>query len=87
LKECIAQAQRVTVEPVIVYLKSDGRLARNFLKGIDGDAINAPMCGAGHNVRKVRKKPRLLCARSVCTLRQSLIAFGAYPRFSIPTVA
>jgi transposase, IS5 family len=47
---------------VIGHLKSDGRLARNFLKGIDGDAMNALLCGAGHNMRKILKKLRLLCA-------------------------
>ena len=54
--------RRNAVEPVIGHMKSDGRLARNFLKGVDGDAINALLCGAGHNMRKILKKLRLLCA-------------------------
>ena len=37
------------MEPVIGHMKSDGRLARNFLKGVEGDAMNALLCGAaGH---------------------------------------
>ena len=60
------------MEPVIGHLKSDGRLARNFLKGIEGDAMNALLCGAGHNMRKILKKLRLLCAQLGIMLRQLL---------------
>lgn len=45
--------RRNAIEPVIGHLKSDGRLSRNFLKGTEGDAINAILCGAGHNLRKM----------------------------------
>lgn len=55
--------RRNAVEPVIGHMKSDGRLARNFLKGVEGDAMNALLCGAGHNMRKILKKLRLLCAQ------------------------
>ena len=54
--------RRNAVEPVIGHMKSDGRLARNFLKGVQGDAMNALLCGAGHNMRKILKKLRLFCA-------------------------
>lgn len=60
------------MEPVIGHLKSDGRLARNFLKGIEGDAMNALLCGAGHNMRKILKKLRLLCAQLGIKLQQLL---------------
>lgn len=56
--------RRNAVEPVIGHLKSDGRLARNFLKGAVGDAMNALLCGAGHNMRKILKKLRLFCVQS-----------------------
>jgi len=65
--------RRNAVEPVIGHLKSDGRLARNFLKGIEGDAMNALLCGAGHNLRKILKKLRLFCAFCGFTLRQLLV--------------
>jgi IS5 family transposase len=55
-------------------MKSDGRLARNFLKGIEGDAMNALLCGAGHNMRKILKKLRLLCARLGISMQQLLSA-------------
>ena len=32
-------------------MKSDGRLGRNYLRGILGDYLNAILCGIGHNVR------------------------------------
>ena len=40
-------------EPVIGHMKNDGRLGRSFLKGAAGDAMNALLCGAGHNLRKI----------------------------------
>ena len=60
------------MEPVIGHMKSDGRLARNFLKGIEGDAMNALLCGAGHNMRKILKKLRLFCAQLGISMQQIL---------------
>jgi IS5 family transposase len=65
--------RRNAVEPVIGHLKSDGRLARNFLKGIEGDAMNALLCGAGHNLRKILRKLRLFCAVYGLNVRQLLV--------------
>ena len=45
--------QRSAIEPAIGHMKSDGFLGRNYLKGEIGDAINAVMCGAGWNLRKL----------------------------------
>lgn len=64
--------RRNAVEPVIGHLKSDGRLARNFLKGVEGDAMNALLCGAGHNLRKIIRKLRLFYAFCEFTLRDLL---------------
>ena len=52
--------RRAAVEPEIGHMKSDGLLGRNFLKGIQGDAINAILCGAGHNMRKILARLRVL---------------------------
>ena len=41
------------IEPVIGHMKTDGRLDRNFLAGVRGDAINALLCGAGYNLRLI----------------------------------
>lgn len=54
--------RRSAIEPTIGHMKMDGRLARNPLKGALGDALHAVMCGAGHNIRLLLKKLRLLCA-------------------------
>ena len=53
-------------------MKSDGRLARNFLKGVEGDAMNALLCGAGYNLRKILKKLRLLCAQLGISMQRLL---------------
>ena len=39
------------IEPIIGHTKSDGLLERNRLAGAKGDAINAILVGAGHNIR------------------------------------
>ena len=36
-------------EPVIGHLKDDHRMRRNYLKGRDGDRINAVLAAAGYN--------------------------------------
>jgi len=46
--------RRSAIEPVIGHLKSDGHLGRNFLLGIEGDAVNVILAAAGHNLRLLR---------------------------------
>ena len=41
--------RRAAVEPVIGHLKDGHRLRRNYLKGRDGDRINAVLAAAGYN--------------------------------------
>lgn len=55
--------RRSAIEPVIGHMKMDGRLDRNPLKGVLGDALHAVMCGAGHNMRMLLRKLRLFCVR------------------------
>jgi hypothetical protein len=43
--------RRSAIEPIIGHTKSDGLLERNRLAGASGDAINAILVGAGHNIR------------------------------------
>jgi IS5 family transposase len=45
--------RRSAIEPVIGHMKAEGHLGRCFLKGRTGDAINAIMTAAGHNLRLV----------------------------------
>lgn len=44
--------RRASIEPVIGHLKSDYRLARNFLKGAMGDSINLMLAAAAFNFNK-----------------------------------
>jgi len=44
--------RRAAIEPIIGHLKSDFRLSRNFLKGIQGDEINLLMSAAAWNMKK-----------------------------------
>ena len=46
--------RRSAIEPVIGHMKSDGHLGRNFLRGAEGDAANAILAAAGHNLRLLR---------------------------------
>jgi len=41
--------RRAAVEPVIGHLKAEHRMNRNYLKGRDGDRINAVLAAAGYN--------------------------------------
>jgi hypothetical protein len=41
-------------------VRADGLPGRNFLKGMQGDAINAIHCGAGHSLRKILARMRAL---------------------------
>src|ERR1700730_5827529 len=41
----------VAIEPVTSPAKSEGLLERNHLAGARGDAINAILVGAGHDIR------------------------------------
>jgi IS5 family transposase len=59
-------------------MKMDGRLARNPLKGVLGDAIHALMCGAGHNLRLILSALRLCCARWALSLWRAIGLFVAF---------
>jgi transposase, IS5 family len=52
--------RRQAIEPTIGHMKTDGLLARNWLKGSQGDAIHAVLCGAGHNIRLILAHLRVL---------------------------
>jgi transposase, IS5 family len=67
--------RRNAIEPVIGHMKSDGRLSRNFLKGSHGDAINALLCAAAHNLRKILNKLRLFWTQWMHAWGQPLCGF------------
>lgn len=45
--------RRSAIEPIIGHAKSDHRMDRNYLKGEEGDKINAILAGCGFNIRKL----------------------------------
>jgi transposase, IS5 family len=54
--------RRSAIEPVIGHCKEDGHLDRNYLKGRNGDHINAVMSAVGYNFRLILKwLRRLFC--------------------------
>jgi IS5 family transposase len=45
--------RRSAIEPVIGHVKSDNGMARNHLKGTEGNKINALLSGCGFNMKKL----------------------------------
>ena len=45
--------RRSAIEPKIGHLKSDHRVGRCFLRGLEGDAINIILAAAAANLRKL----------------------------------
>ena len=59
------------IEPMIGHMKQDGRLGRNHLLGAAGDAINALLVAAGHNLRLILNWLRLFVAWLMAALMSS----------------
>ena len=70
--------RRSAIEPAIGHMKTDGKLDRNWLKGALGDAMQAVLCGAGHNLRMILRKLKLFYALV-------LIAFLNHTVAALPT--
>ena len=45
--------RRSAIEPVIGHMKNDNRMDRNYLKGTEGDKMNAILAACGFNLRKL----------------------------------
>lgn len=64
--------RRAAIEPIIGHLKAEHRMDRNYLKGRDGDRINAVLAAAGFNFSLLlRWLERFLRAWVSALLRQS----------------
>ena len=63
--------RRSAIEPMIGHMKADGRLGRNHLLGAAGDAINALLVAAGHNLRLILNWLRLFMAWLMAALINS----------------
>ncbi len=68
--------RRQAIEPWIGHMKQDGKLDRCYLKGIEGDEINALLVGVGHNFRMILRKLRYFYAfmlrwlLSICCVKE-----------------
>lgn len=73
--------RRAGIEPIIGHLKSDFRLARNYLKGSVGDSINLLLAAAAFNFKKwLREVVSLILSflriRYLGLYSQNLLDFG-----------
>jgi len=69
--------RRAAVEPIIGHAKSDGLLERNRLAGARGDAINAVLVGAGHNIRLLLAWLRVLLRLMLAVLTAQIAAYAS----------
>ena len=63
--------RRSAIEATIGHMKTDGRLDRNFLLGQDGDAANATLVAAAHNLRLILKAIAFWCALILLAIRNA----------------
>lgn len=71
--------RRQVVEPMIGHMKSDGLLAKNWLRGALGDAMHAVLCGAGHNLRMILARLRAFCCAFIALLELAAPALHPTP--------
>ena len=65
--------RRSAIEAVIGHCKTDGHLDRNFLKGRDGDQINAVMSAVGYNLRLILNWLRKLLRQIIAAIEAAII--------------
>ncbi len=65
--------RRAAIEPVIGHMKSDHRMGRNYLKGRDGDRINAVLAAAGYNFSLLLRWLARLLRALFATLRRGAL--------------
>jgi len=61
---------------MIGHMKNDGRLTRCPLKGTEGDALFAVLCGCGHNIRMILRHLRAVL-RQLTWFITSVLVFVA----------
>ena len=76
--------RRSAIEPVIGHMKQDNRMERNYLKGVDGDKMNAILAACGFNLRKLLRAFFWLIFKELERLKMLLRPFKT---FVGPTVA
>jgi hypothetical protein len=78
--------RRAAIEPRIGHLKSDFRLGRNFLRGVQGDAINLLLAATAANLRLWLRRASAcldaILAGMLIVLRTLLLPAGLRPQTS-----
>ena len=69
--------RRSAIEPMIGHMKNDGRLTRCPLKGTEGDAIFAVLCGCGHNIRMILRHLREVLPQLISLIQQTCLIVDA----------
>jgi IS5 family transposase len=78
-------SRRTVIEPTIGHIKNDGRMARNYLLGTEGDKINAVLAAAGFNFRQLLRWIRkLFCALSFLCSNNLFASIKISPRIINP---
>lgn len=76
--------RRSAIEPVIGHMKNENRMDRNYLKGTDGDKMNAILAACGFNLRKLLRAFFWLIFKELKRLKMLLML---YKMFVEPTTA
>ena len=69
--------RRSAIEPMIGHRKNDGRLTRSTLKGTDGDALFAVLCGCGHTIRMILRHLRAVLRHLIWLIRRACMIVDA----------
>ena len=69
--------RRSAIEPMIGHMKNDGRLTRSTLKGTEGDALFAVLCGCGHNIRMILRHLRVFLCHLIWMISRTCMTADA----------
>ena len=69
--------RRSAIEPVIGHMKEDHRMDRNYLKGVEGDKMNALLAACGFNLRKLLRAFFWLIFKELYWLKRVLAPLSA----------
>ena len=72
--------RRASIEPVIGHMKHTYRMKRNYLKGVQGDVINAVMAGAAFNFKRWLNQKLKNVSGFILNMTQSLLANWPIPK-------
>jgi IS5 family transposase len=67
--------RRAAIEPIIGHMKQDNRMDRNYLRGKDGDKMNAILAACGFNLRKLLRALLWLFFKELERLKRFIMPF------------